>query len=95
MYSGVTGYDFLLGVLKSKFIARYCTRHNYNTIQINAITAGAEVALIPPVLSLFKMQCRDQIKKGRPALKGQTAESKAISESRAGVRQFPGVSATI
>lgn len=74
-----------------------CTRHSYNMIQINAITAGAEVALIPLTLSLFKMQCRDQIK--RPAcsgsLKGQTAETKAISESRAEVRRFPGERATI
>lgn len=76
LYSGTTGYNFLLGVLRYKFITllQYCTRQNYNTVQINAITAGAEVALIPLTLSLFEMQCRDQIK--RPAysgsLKGQT-----------------------
>lgn len=67
---------------------QYCTKHNYNMIQINAITAGAEVALIPHTLLLFKMQCRDQIKR-------QTAETKAISVSSAGVRRFPCERATI
>lgn len=62
-----------------------CTRHNYDMIQINAITAGAEVAMVSLTVSLFKLQSRDQIKKARLlwSLKGQTAETKATVYLRA------------
>lgn len=100
LYSSLRCNNSLLGVWKYTFITalcyfgaktQYCTRHNYSMIPINAVIAGAEVALIPLTLSLLKRQCRDQIKSPvcSGSLKVQTAETKPISESRAEVRGFP------
>lgn len=70
-------------VVKSSNIVEAQLRHDLN--QCNKCWCWGEP--IPLVLSLFKMQCRDQMK--RPAcsgsLKGQTAETKAITESMAEV----------
>ena len=81
------------GVLKYKCITPLLAPRPrtqlHNIIQINA-----EAALIPLGIVTEQNAARGTNRKGGPAcsgsLKGQTAETKAVSESRAAVRPSPG-----